>query len=79
MNKISKSILALIIFAGCSVNTPEYWGLSEDIIISKKDTILSDKIVYHEVRVDENGNILPWYSANPGESSTNVKLGNLYG
>ncbi len=72
MNKISKCILALVFLTGCKVNTPEYQGLNENIIKSRKNTILSDKIVYHEVRVDENGNILPWYSANLGESYDHV-------
>jgi hypothetical protein len=30
--------------------------------------VLPDSIVYHPVRVDESGQILPWYSANLGES-----------
>ena len=32
------------------------------------DTIISDTIQYHPVRLDINGNILPWYSPDPGES-----------
>jgi len=32
------------------------------------DTIISDTIQYHPVRLDINGNILPWYSADPGTS-----------
>ncbi|HUX58120.1 MAG TPA: hypothetical protein VMV77_14170 [Bacteroidales bacterium] len=44
MNKIPKSILALIILAGCSVNTPEYRGLSEDIIKSKKTPFFQIKL-----------------------------------
>ena len=30
--------------------------------------MLSDSIIYHPVRVDENGDILPWFSANLGQS-----------
>ncbi len=32
------------------------------------DTIISDTIQYHPVRLDINGNILPWYSPDPGTS-----------
>ena len=32
------------------------------------DTIISDTIMYHPVRLDIKGNILPWYSPDPGES-----------
>src|SRR4030042_2006207 len=33
-----------------------------------RDTIIADTIQYHPVRLDTDGNILPWYSSNPGES-----------
>lgn len=36
------------------------------------DTIIADTIQYHPVRLDRNGNILPWYSSNPGESYDTV-------
>jgi hypothetical protein len=36
------------------------------------DTIISDTIQYHPVRLDVNGNILPWYSSNPGASYDTV-------
>lgn len=36
------------------------------------DTIISDTIQYHPVRLDINGNILPWYSAVPGASYDTV-------
>jgi len=65
-------LLVMLISAGCTVKSPKYRGLSEDIINAQKDTILSDKIIYHNVRVDQNGNILPWYSANLGESYDHV-------
>jgi len=32
------------------------------------DTIISDSIQYHPVRLDINGDILPWYSPDPGAS-----------
>src|SRR4030042_1850978 len=37
-----------------------------------RDTIIADTIQYHPVRLDLNGNILPWYSSNPGESYDTV-------
>jgi hypothetical protein len=36
------------------------------------DTIIADTIQYHPVRLDRHGNILPWYSSNPGESYDTV-------
>ena len=53
---------------GCSQDHNTYNGLSDDIIHAESDTVLSDSIIYHPVRVDENGDILPWFSANLGQS-----------
>ena len=67
--------LPLIVFflIGCTrPASPSYHGLSEDLIHTKGDHVLSDSIVYHPVRVDEHGNILPWYSADVGESYDHV-------
>jgi hypothetical protein len=65
--------LSLIAYAGCTDrSSPQYNGLKEDMIVSNADTILSDTIVYHAVRVDETGHILPWYSASPGQSYDHV-------
>jgi hypothetical protein len=36
------------------------------------DTIISDTIQYHPVRLDIDGNILPWYSTDPGSSYDTV-------
>jgi hypothetical protein len=36
------------------------------------DTIIADTIQYHPVRLDRKGNILPWYSSDPGESYDTV-------
>jgi len=58
----------LLLITGCSERKLTYQGLSDDMLGDGKDTVLSDSIIYHKVRVDKNGNILPWYSANPGES-----------
>lgn len=66
------SLLALLLVLSCSEKPMAYQGLSEDLLRSKKDTLLSDSIVYHPVRLDENGNILPWYSSRLGESYNEV-------
>ena len=74
MHKIlTLMLLGLLLLSGCKDrSSPEYQSLNEDLIQSEKDTILSDKIVYHPVRVDEKGQILPWYSADPGQSYDHV-------
>jgi hypothetical protein len=46
--------------------------MKEDIFLSKRDSMVSDTIVYHRVRVDEWGKILPWYSRNLGQSYDHV-------
>lgn len=61
-------LLPLLILASCSHRPDPYKGLPEDILQVKRDSVLSDSIVYHQVRVDQNGKILPWYSTNAGKS-----------
>jgi hypothetical protein len=61
-------LLAVVILTACEDRSRQYRGLSDDLIHAKRDTILSDKIVYHEVRVDDKGNILPWHSSDLGRS-----------
>jgi hypothetical protein len=69
MHKLFIPFLAgLLLISGCAEKSLTYQGLSPDLLEVKKDTVLADSIIYHKVRVDENGNILPWYSTNPGES-----------
>jgi hypothetical protein len=53
---------------GCTENTIKYRGLGEEMLNAKSDSLIADTIVYHQVRIDQNGNILPWYSADLGES-----------
>lgn len=72
MNKrFSIVLLAAITIIGCD-SSLKYAGISSNIIDTKKDTTLTDKIVYHPVSLDDYGNILPWYSDNPGESYDHV-------
>lgn len=70
MNHVSRIFLCAIIglTIGCGENAAPYNGLLADIITSGKDSIVADTIIYHAVRVDENGDILPWHSANAGQS-----------
>jgi len=72
LNKSTLSALAFVIISGCSQDSSPYHGLPADLLEVKKDTVLNDTIVYHRVRVDQNHNILPWYSTNPGESYDHV-------
>lgn len=52
-----------------SESNPSFRGLPEDLIHTEKDSIIiSDTIVYHPVRINQNGKLLPWYSVNQGES-----------
>lgn len=60
-----------LIFSGCN-NPRQYNGLNSNLLKIEKDTLLRDKIIYHFVRVDNNGNILPWFSSNLGNSYDTV-------
>jgi hypothetical protein len=70
MSNFTRIFLCAImgITAGCGENATPYNGLPADIITSAKDSIVADTIIYHAVRVDENGTILPWHSANRGQA-----------
>jgi len=46
----------------------QYAILNKDLLRAEQDHILPDSIIYHTVRVDGSGNILPWYSTNYGAS-----------
>ena len=61
-------IFGTFFFTGCCDKTNESRLLSEDLLYAQKDTVIADSIIYHPVRLDENGNILPWYSSSLGES-----------
>ena len=73
MNRLMVIFLILFLIAtGCTENTSKYTGLSEEMLNAKSDSLIADTIVYHQVRIDQNGNILPWYSADLGESYDHV-------
>ncbi|MBX2924208.1 MAG: hypothetical protein KF746_18550 [Chitinophagaceae bacterium] len=69
-------------FIACS-NAPRdapYKGLEPALIRAQSDTVLADRLYlkrdsslsYHNVRVDNHGGILPWYSADLGASYDKV-------
>lgn len=59
---------------GCAGEPQRYQGLDADIITAQQDTVIADARIerYHAPRVDQQGRILPWYSANLGESYDHV-------
>lgn len=63
--------IAELIYSGCNRPLP-YKGLGSNLINVEKDTLLDSKIIYHFIRVDSKGNILPWYSSNLGNSYDTV-------
>jgi hypothetical protein len=66
--QLSSLLLPILFF--CCTSQPEtvYKGLPSSHLDHGSDKILSDTIVYHPVRVDQNGAILPWFSKNAGQS-----------
>src|SRR5687767_12566198 len=67
------TFIITIILTSCSgLSQPGYNGLPENIFRTDTDTVLSDTIIYHPVRVDGKGGILPWYSDNSGQSYDHV-------
>ena len=66
-------LISAFVAGGCThQSSPRYHGLAENMFVSKSETILDDTIVYHRVRVDHKGHILPWYSDNLGQSYDHV-------
>jgi hypothetical protein len=71
-------LFALVLAARCTDHSsPQYRDLKEDMLLFKTDSIVADTIVYHPVRVDHKGNILPWFAANLGRSYDHV-LGRVW-
>lgn len=79
MYRLSASVFFVVcMMTACTDQSSlQYDGLKEDMLISKTDSILADTIVYHPVRVDHRGHILPWYSTNLGQSYDHV-LGRVW-
>ena len=70
MTKLSTFVLFSIVVVTRCTDGPasQYHGLKEDILLSRSDTVVQDTIVYHPVRLDKAGHILPWFSSNLGQS-----------
>lgn len=79
-NIFYSAVMAVVASSGCSTPQAHYKGIDEDLVYAKHDRILKDRIYlkrdsslsYHNVRVDDAGGILPWYSSNLGESYDKV-------
>ncbi len=62
-------LLSILLAWACTdQSSPQYKGLHEDLIDAKSSSLVDDTIVYHQVRVDPSGHILPWHSNNVGRS-----------
>jgi len=73
MKKIVLVALIAMILGGCLRKTPApYQSLPETLIAPVGDSLLSDTIIYHPVRVDDQHNILPWFSRDLGKSYDHV-------
>jgi hypothetical protein len=69
------SIACLILFlSSCRQGAHDlpYAGLPAHMTDANDDTVITDSIIYHPVRLDNHGNILPWFSKNPGEAYDHV-------
>ncbi len=68
MHKLSIVVFVVVLFTGCAFQSQNRPGIPDDLLHPSGDSIVADTIVYHAVRVDDKGHILPWYSTNPGEA-----------
>ncbi|MBZ5858145.1 hypothetical protein [Flavihumibacter profundi] len=75
------AIICILLAPGCSNNPlASYKGLDERLIHATKDSVIKERLYlnrdstlsYHNVRLDQDGGILPWYSADLGESYDKV-------
>jgi hypothetical protein len=65
----------LVFFSECERKATFCREIDAAWVHSDKDTVIGDSIMYHPVRLDEKGVILPWYSSNLGQSyDTVIKL-----
>lgn len=62
------ALVFIAILSGCINLTKSYKGLPNNLINAKKDTVLSENIIYHHIRINNKSEILPWHSSNLGES-----------
>ena len=75
MTRTVSLIIPLLMFS-ISCRPPDvdfpYQGLPLFLTEPAGDTIITDSIIYHPVRLDNKGKILPWYAKNTGESYAHV-------
>lgn len=70
---INKCIFTCLTLAVASqTSNAQYKLLNKDLLKAENVHILPDSIIYHTVKVDGSGNILPWYSNNYGESFDHI-------
>jgi hypothetical protein len=66
-------VTAALAGAACSGPPPlRYRGLDRDLVTASSEKVLSDTIVYHTVRVDQQGRILPWRTSDLGHAYDDV-------
>ena len=79
--KFPVAIACLLLLFACGNNSAiPYQGLDDQLIHAAKDTVIRERLYlnrdstlsYHNVRLDQDGGILPWYSADLGESYDKV-------
>lgn len=69
---MQRAIAVLLVAVACETAAPEYKGLDSALVQAETDTVISDTLEYHPVRLDQHGAILPWYSADLGQSYDHV-------
>jgi hypothetical protein len=76
LSKLKLISIFLVCFSAirCSneIDSSPYQGLNKHYILATSDSVIKDSIIYHPIRIDQSGNILPWHSANLGESYSDV-------
>jgi hypothetical protein len=68
MKNLTLCIIAGCLLFGCQAGDQRDTATQ----LQPADTVISDTIQYHPVRIDRQGNILPWFSANLGQSYDTV-------
>ena len=61
-------LVLLAVYSGCGKQVISYRVIDASLLHCKEDTVVRDSIIYHPVRLDEKGAILPWYSSDLGLS-----------
>lgn len=71
-------LIVFFIFITCLANSQKKSIcplINKELLISSRDSIIKDSIMYHPIRIDQKEAILPWFSSNLGQSyDTIIKL-----